>query len=241
MSRRVKKTTIVKTTRVTSKKRKNKRKRGNKMTGPFRAYIRNDPFPPTVLKRMHYETITTLAVGTAGVFGTEYVWRLNSLYDPDFSFGGHQPYGFDTMTSIYDRYIVYGVKMNLTFYDASQDGLIVGALINDSEGSETIQGKTSQYIGEQPMCVLRTLSSAGSQKTTISQYFSIAKLDGISKTTISANITEYGAAVTANPNLIPYVRTAIADSRDGSAGTCVVMMKLTFYAKFFNRKILSQS
>lgn len=33
-------------------------------------------------------------------------WRMNSLYDPDYSYTGHQPYGYDQLSGMYAAYIV---------------------------------------------------------------------------------------------------------------------------------------
>lgn len=45
-----------------------------------------------------------------------YEWRLNSLYDPNKTGTGGQPYGFDLVSPYYDRYTVIGAKVSWTFW-----------------------------------------------------------------------------------------------------------------------------
>lgn len=42
-------------------------------------------------------------------------WRLTSLYDPELSVGGGQPYWFDQLAAVYSRYRVLGAKITATF------------------------------------------------------------------------------------------------------------------------------
>jgi hypothetical protein len=55
---------------------------------------------------MLYAASLTLALPVGPGF-LDYVLRLNSLFDPDFSGGGHQPKGFDQLAVLYNRYRVY--------------------------------------------------------------------------------------------------------------------------------------
>lgn len=38
---------------------------------------------------------------------TAYTFRTNSLFDPDYTSTGHQPYGYDSLAAQYSRYLVY--------------------------------------------------------------------------------------------------------------------------------------
>jgi len=43
----------------------------------------------------------------------ELQFRLNGLFDPDFSLGGHQPMGFDEWSAFYGRYRVKSAKCKI--------------------------------------------------------------------------------------------------------------------------------
>jgi hypothetical protein len=47
----------------------------------------------------------------------EIVFRLNSLYDPDYTSTGKQPYYYDSLAGIYDRYRVF--KTDYVIYCSS--------------------------------------------------------------------------------------------------------------------------
>jgi len=66
---------------------------------------------PTVYRMpMRYvESVTVVAAtGALGI----YQWRTNSLFDPNFTGTGHQPYGFDQMKTYYASYLVTSSKIS---------------------------------------------------------------------------------------------------------------------------------
>ena len=46
---------------------------------------------------------------------------MNSLFDPNRTGTGHQPYGFDQLSTFYNRYYVTGSKMTVTFSCQTKD------------------------------------------------------------------------------------------------------------------------
>lgn len=51
--------------------------------------------------------------------GYTQVFNLNSVFDPDRSGVGHQPYGFDQLTPIYNRYRVIACSYSINAYNGS--------------------------------------------------------------------------------------------------------------------------
>jgi len=49
---------------------------------------------------------------TSGLTG-HYVYRGNSLFDPDYSSGGHQPSGYNFWKQAYDRYRVFASRIKI--------------------------------------------------------------------------------------------------------------------------------
>lgn len=62
----------------------------------------------------------------------DYVFRMNSIFDPDFTGTGHQPLWHDTYSTIYETYRVLGSQMTITFapsvysYNGSFGPYVVG-------------------------------------------------------------------------------------------------------------------
>lgn len=63
-----------------------------------------DPFPAQATAILRYSTVVTLNPGIATP--ASWLFRANSIFDPDFTGVGHQPYGHDTYQSIYNHYAV---------------------------------------------------------------------------------------------------------------------------------------
>ena len=51
--------------------------------------------------------------------GTGYFFNLNSLHDVNASGGTGQPFGYDQYSAFFQKYRVFGVKYNATFYNPS--------------------------------------------------------------------------------------------------------------------------
>lgn len=66
---------------------------------------------------MHYTTPLTLS----GSAITGYVFRANSLYDPDYTSVGGQPYMYDQLAAIYNRYRVYSMSFKLDIVNTTVD------------------------------------------------------------------------------------------------------------------------
>lgn len=55
-----------------------------------------------------------LEIDPAVATNKEHIFRLNSLYDPDYTYGGHQPLGFDQLSPLYTNYTVIGCRARVT-------------------------------------------------------------------------------------------------------------------------------
>lgn len=216
-------------------------RRTPRIKGPFRAYGGPDPFKPRMFARMRYTQTFIGTVGTAGIYGTEQVMRLNSLFDPDFTGAGHQPYGYDQVTQLYRKYLVQAVKIELIISDPSEDGLVFGAQIQPSSATYTIQSKTVDEIKEQPMSITRTINNSGKQVQRVVQYLPMSKLEGLSRVQWAASQDQYGAGVGTNPTLQPYLRFAVGNLRGTGSGNLIVRVNLTYYTMFWDRYTQSQS
>lgn len=84
---------------------------------------------PALRVRLPYAFTTTLSEGAAGL-GIAYTFRINDVFDPDFSGGGLQPLGFDQYTAMYGRYHVLGFKYELEFLARTSIGTLVGAYLS---------------------------------------------------------------------------------------------------------------
>lgn len=213
----------------------------NTSIGVFKRYNVSDPFRPFYNCRMTYTTTDVLSVGAVGVFGTEKIFRLNSLYDPDYSGTGHQPYGFDQLAGLYRKYMVNAIKISIVFDDPDQDSLVVAVQLQPSSSSQTLTGSDADAVKERPMAVTRCINNTGSQIVRVNQYMTMSKIEGISPLQWKTQMDQYGALATANPTLTPYIRLAVGNVRSSGSGTIVARTTLTFYTKWWDRIGQAQS
>jgi len=83
------------------------------------------PLPKTYMAKLRYmEKDIAVDAGLAGVAG-DYVFNLNSIFDPNVTSTGHQPAGFDQFMTLYKYYTVVGAKAHVVFQntDASHEAL----------------------------------------------------------------------------------------------------------------------
>lgn len=95
--------------RVTSGMRKYRKRAANRKLVVNSAL---QPIPQRYITKMKYsEQVSTDAAG-------RYMFNLNSIFDPNRTgtLTGHQPYGFDTLATLYNRYRViscgYRIQVN---------------------------------------------------------------------------------------------------------------------------------
>lgn len=89
-----------------------------------------DPFPAVSYATMRYSTSISLnpTIGTPA----NWLFRANSLFDPDYSGTGHQPYGFDIYALIYDYYEVMDSVITMTPISGDTTGIFGISLEDDN-------------------------------------------------------------------------------------------------------------
>lgn len=238
MPRNVKRTFRKKSTRRVRRKPTRSTKR---LPGPFHSAVGADPFRQTMRTKMHYSANHTMATGIGGAFGSEFVYRCNSLFDPFFNVGGHQPYAFDQMAVLYKKYKVTGFLMELHYTDPSEDGLVVGVTVQPPGGVAQLQNQPIETIREQPMSVTRSINNSGKQTGLIKQFFPISTISGLTKLQFQADVDTFTAVVANNPIATPFVRFALGSDRGTATGSLIMKVKFTYYATFYERTTQSAS
>ena len=63
-------------------------------------------FPKQMRQTLNYVTTFQFALPTVAGGCSTYQFRANSLYDPEVAIGGHQPYGYDQLSAMYQKLVV---------------------------------------------------------------------------------------------------------------------------------------
>ncbi len=170
--------------------------------------------------------------------GTPYTFNLNSLFQP--RSGGHQPFGFDQLAALYQRYKVNKVKVMVqSDGGSSAAGFQVLAVLPPGSTQTTLNLLTAGQFGENFNGSTIRLSNNSVVPIVYERTFDIAEVAGLTKSEMAANIEDYSALVTASPTRV--VTMEVNYAPDLAAQTVFHHVTLVFVAEFWQRVSLGQS
>lgn len=166
-----------------------------------------------------------------------YQFNLNSLYDPDATGTGHQPYGFDQLATMYGRYRVYAVKWHarVQAFNAANYYLVAlpcnGPLGAIASFDDVREKPRSRYV----------VQMQNNNPVALRGRISLPSLVGKTKAQYMAD-DRFQAQVNSSPaeslllNLFAYNTGALV-----SAPNVNITLELTYYVEFFDPEIMAQS
>lgn len=177
--------------------------------------------PSRHMVNLTYVDTITLNPGIATA--TNYIYRANSIFDPDFTAVGHQPLGHDQWAAFYDHYTVVGARMNVKFVsnlETVQGNAICGIHMKDN--STTIPD--IRPLLEQPKSNYKILTNGDAGGTvSVNQNFSSKRFFGLKD--VVDNRALIGAAFGANPTEDAYFHIYAAGTNafvDSGTVDCIV-------------------
>lgn len=135
----------------------------------------SDPFPSKAQYALRYSDQITLNPGTGA--NAMYRFRANSIFDPDFSGVGHQPYGHDTLQNIYQSYVVDKAVVTLTPVQFGNTVCTYGMRLSDDSTNPTF------HLAREMKGVTMAMTSIGSAGIPISRTYDRTKMWPIEKDT----------------------------------------------------------
>lgn len=201
------------------------------------------PFAQRYISKHKYAEVRVVT-GPAGGGLVQYNFNLNSLYDPNLTGTGHQPYGYDQMVDIYNRYRVFRVDYAISAYntDSTTGVSVVGAL--PSNEPITVSGGVSELM-ENPRAKYITQANGATLKV-LKGSISLPSLVGRSKSQYMAD-DRYQALSTSSPSELAILNimagTMTGTSGAGGSGTNVMNLSvsLVYHVEWFDVKIQLQS
>jgi len=172
----------------------------------------------------------------------QYVYRLNSLSDPDQTGTGHEPMYYDSLKTIYNEYLVTGCKVSISI---TQD--------NTTDSPATVFWGVKDTVSLSPIPSIsncmeqgdRTImqlgfAAAGSATKTLTQYTNIARVHGIAGKLTPKNIP-FTATISSNPAEQVFGILQIFSSDNLTRVNCILTVTLDYTACFFNRRQVEQN
>lgn len=242
----------MKATKPTSKAIKTGRKVGkitqsSKVPGNQLSGFAASGFPAEIKVRMRYSDLIALTTGALapngadGNYGTEYSLRTNSVFDPDYAFGGHQPYYFDTYASLYGNYRVEGLRYSIVFTSPGSGATdVICAVSYGISTTASLTSKTPARPIEWPNAQTGTLSVTGQRSRCFTGYIDNATLFGVSRTRYVGS-DDYQAIMTTNPAVLGLLNVAVASTAAYANQGVSVLLTVDYDVVFYNRLNIAQS
>lgn len=180
---------------------------------------------------VHINNMSSGGAGTA----TYQVYRMNSIFDPDFTGGGTQPLARDEFSTFYTNYIVTGCKMITTFRWSSQvsstGSVVCFAFPNElATAPSSLETKMLRYAGK--WRVLQPNAGGAQQTCRVTNYFSAKKFFHIKDVDDEHQLK---AAFSSSPFKQAYLVTGLQDLTGGDASSAVdVVTTFSFTVKLLD-------
>lgn len=198
------------------------------------------PFGRTFSARLPYvENFAISCDGTVGQTSGTFTMRLNSIYDPRFELGGHQPMQFDILSVAYERVWVHGAKVELTFSNPEYDGMWCGYRVRASTNTLGSYARTIDYIQEMRDCKFVPINNTGRQSKKFVFYVSNRAAFGVTKAQYSN--TEYSHTMSSNPPSEVLLEPFALHTISGQTSTIRCNIRVTYYCQFTNPITQAQS
>lgn len=182
----------------------------------------------------------TFYTNDAGGVGFNYIFNLNSTFDPDRTGTGHQPYGRDSLAGMYARYRVYRARWVISAVVQSTDGAL--RVMNGQVEPQNHAASPGNFAAgsERPRCVTKIINSAGSPHTVFSGSIYLPELTGETSEQYRTN-QQNEALSTANPTTVMTLRFT-TDNPTGSTQCNVSWnIMLEYDVEWFDPVSLGQS
>lgn len=213
---------------VSRRTRKPKTRRMAKKRSTVNVNRALQPIPQRFITKQKYsETFAISALVPS------YVFNLNSVFDPNRTGVGHQPYAFDTLATLYNRYRVIATSWVINGY-ANAAALRLGCLATNelpslSSVSDLVERPRARFVIQNP----------GGNTQYMKGSISIASLMGRSKSQYMAD-DRYQAETTANPSELALLQV-VAGGLNDSTADAQFTITLEYTVEYFDMRPLAQS
>lgn len=217
-----------------SRKRRSSKRKGRSMSKGYSSKLTVARLPKfyipdrTIAKLSYIDTKTHTPTTTP----SQNVYNGNFIYDPDNTGTGHQPFYFDQMTPLYEKFMVRGCKIQIQV-TAATNAIPYFVQISATKDAGLVADVTTDM--ERPN-VITKISSGSAPNVRLSMYRSTKKIAG------PHGIDDLTHGNDTTPPVFQWyylIRTQAADL--GTATTLYVTTRLTYYIMASQRIKVAQS
>lgn len=202
------------------------------------------PIPDVYRCQFTYGGYDPINMSSINLYTGQYIYSVNSIYDPVVSGGGNQPYYYDQLiaptsgaTGLFKAWKVSGCKIELEFCAASSNTVPVYVWLCPISSDNSTLPTSPPNLDEYPRAKRITLTPGGGSQTAqkITNYLPVHVVENITWNDWNSNDYDYQGAYSLNPQKTCYWYI-IAKPADGATTSQIFMRtKLTYYAELNER------
>ncbi len=195
----------------------------------------SSPIPPKYPATLAYYGIGTInaASGVTGTAG----YRLNGMFDPDYSGAGIQPTYYDQMSALYSKYRVYRASVVVELSNETEETTSV--FVTPSIANASLTSLAAMCTQRYAVTVTLGPKSGGFGIKRITRTFDIAKVWGVDQRTLHSE-DDFAALTSGNPNNVVYLW--LGGRTLGSTATIIrYTVKIIFHCDFHMPIIMDAS
>lgn len=165
-------------------------------------------------------------------------FNLNSIYDPNRTGTGHQPYGHDQLSPIYNRYRVLSCSYRIECYPVIAEG-VNAVQLTALPANESVSPASVSATREDPRCKYIVQTTGGGTKV-LKGTVNIPSLMGRNSIQYTAD-DRYQAQFGSDPAELAILNLYSSNLIDGASPTINCIITLTYKVEVFDPNTLGQS
>lgn len=190
--------------------------------------ISKQPIAERFFTQMRYSQVVSMTLATANVLYS-HQWQT-SLYDPYFTGVGHQPFYFDQLAALYNKYRVYGIKYKITAKTGAAVDLTSFYVKHNADTTLETNQDTLRERSEGRGRIMSGPQTGG--RDMIMGYMSTYRPQGKTKKDFLAD-ESFISAVTTSPATTSQLQLYAVTV--GGSASVYFQVDLEFYAEWFDR------
>lgn len=196
-------------------------------------------FPDKLFVKLNYSDLYTGTSTTGSVINQQF--RGNSVFDPDRTGTGHQPYSLDQWAAMYGTYRVHASSIEIRMLPTNTTTIqTANWQMSVYPAANYTAGDTPIVVTELPYAKSKIGNVYDTDKMLIKHYMSTAKIFGVDKKAIGVE-DNYSALISANPVDTWDWVVDFCTADQATTSTVLFQAKLTYYVSFEDRKTIAQS
>lgn len=160
--------------------------------------------------------------------------RGNSVFDPDYTYTGHQPSSFDELAAFYMFYRVKSSKIKVMVSSLTSDVPIMAIVV---PARELTSPSYWYYAAENTRAVVKYVATTAIPVTELVSYASTSMMyEGQNPTD-----QDFGAEVSTNPTKVWFWRIFSNSANGASTSSCAISIEIEYDVEFSQKQFLNSS